>query len=116
MVEGGANAGREPGGWELYRGIERIEKAVREQSSNFVPIGVYNIAMATMQAQIDTLKAEQASLESEQKAQAAAKAKQDEDLRKTKAQQWFAIGSVVLAGIIGFASSMISSFINQGTP
>jgi hypothetical protein len=116
VVEQGSNTGREPGGWELHRGIERIEKAIREQSANFVPIGVYNIAMQNVTDQLAELKSENASLESELKAQATAKAKQDEDLRKTKAQQWFAIGSVVLAGVIGFASTMISSVINQGTP
>lgn len=114
MTEGNFNVGKEPGGWELYRGIERIEKAVREQSSNFVPIGVYNVTVQSLTSQIADVKREQAELEQKQAEQATAKIKQDEDLRRLRAQQWFAVGTIVLAAVLAFAGNIILNVVNGG--
>lgn len=115
MTEGvGSNVGKEPGGWELYRGIERIEKAVREQTSNFVPLAVYNVTIKTITDQMADLKAEQVALEGAQAAAQAAKAKQDDDMRRLRAQQWFAVGTIILAAVLAFAGNIIGTIINQG--
>lgn len=108
------NTGKEPGGWELYRGIERIERAVREQSSNFVPIGVYNVTIAQLNSEIMQLKTDQAEMEKKQEAASTAKLKQDDDMRRLRAQQWVAVGTIVLAAILGFVGNLVLQAINTG--
>lgn len=118
MAETGSTPtqGREPGGWELYRGIERVEKAIRDQSAAYVTQAVYQLEVKALRDQQLELKAEQAALEQRQEAAAQAKVAQDEQLRRTKVQQWFAIGTVVLAGVITFIGNLIYDAIQQGVP
>lgn len=116
MTESGTSTpqGREPGGWELYRGIERVEKAIRDQSTAYVTQAVYQLEVRALRDGMAEVKAEQAALEQRQDAAAQAKVQQDEQLRRTKVQQWFAIGTVVLAGAITFIGNLIFSALQQG--
>lgn len=45
--------GKEPGGWELYRGIERIEAAVSKVAQNSMTSQVFAIEKAAILAKVD---------------------------------------------------------------
>jgi hypothetical protein len=46
--------GKEPGNWELYRGIERVEAAVHEISKNAVSAAVFAVEKQALSTRIDT--------------------------------------------------------------
>jgi len=63
--------GKEPGNWELYRGIERVETALKEIASNSLSASVFAIEKAAILLQIASVN--------EKQVEAAAQAKQDRD-------------------------------------
>lgn len=58
--------GDEPTIWELYRGIERVEKAVHDMSANSVSAAVFAVEKQALHSRIDTLQAEQVNLKAHQ--------------------------------------------------
>ncbi|WP_114587730.1 hypothetical protein [Microbacterium arborescens] len=88
--------GPEPTGWELMRSIESLKKSVDGWAASMVT-----------QATLAIYEAAQKERDARQDARLAALEAENADNRKTKAQQWFAIG---LAGL-GFVSSVITAII-----
>lgn len=74
-----------PGGWELLRGLERVEKALAEMAKGFASKG-----------DLDNLKEDVRQMQTEQA-----------DARKVKAQQWFAIGLVALTAAASLVTALI---------
>lgn len=106
---GTPSGAREPGGWELYRGIERIEKTLREQSASYVPIGVFNEFVKRADErdnrkgiEIRDLKADNTALEERIEAD-----------KRVKSQQWFAIGLAGLVAILGIIGQIVSFTVNS---
>lgn len=100
----------EPGGWELMRAFERVEKRLDSFGREFVSVIVHNLlvervkeveadaALAKVEATtaIDKAKAEAA-------AQIAAIRTELDNAKKTRAQTWTAIGLLFVGGIVTIA-------------
>ena len=100
--------GREPGNWELMRGIERLEKRFDDAAKGFVPVAVHNLladrvkdveadvekASVDVAANIEKARTEAAS------ALAAIRTELD-NAKKTRAQTWTAIGLLAAGGAVG---------------
>lgn len=99
-------AEQEPGGWELFRTMKGIESRLDNFASNFVPLAVFNLL-------VERVKEVEADLEIEKKARHdgdAANRKEIDDQRKTKAQQWFAVGLLAVGGVV----TLLFSIFRQG--
>jgi hypothetical protein len=89
--------GREPGNWELMRGIERLEKRFDDAVKGFVSVAVHNLLA-------DRVKDVEADVEKARTDAAAALATIRTELdnaKKTRAQTWTAIGLLAAGGAIG---------------
>jgi hypothetical protein len=58
----GKDVGKEPGGWELYRGIERVEAAIHEMTKNSVSAAVFAVEKQALHTRIDGQATEIAQL------------------------------------------------------
>lgn len=97
---------QEPNGWELLRAIKGIEARLDTFASNYVPLAVFNLLS-------ERVKETEADLEVEKKARAEGDAslrKEIDDQRKTKAQQWFAVGLLAVGGVV----TLLFSIFRQG--
>lgn len=97
---------QEPNGWELLRAVKGIETRLDNFASNFVPLAVFNLLA-------ERVKEAEADAEAERKARAegdAALRKEIDDQRKTKAQQWFAVGLLAVGGVV----TLLFSIFRQG--
>lgn len=88
--------GPEPTGWELMRSIESLKKSVDTWATSMVT-----------QATLAIYEERQKERDARQDARIAQLESENTDQRKTKAQQWFAIG---LAGL-GFVSSIVTAVV-----
>jgi hypothetical protein len=61
-----ATEGKEPGNWELYRGIVRIESAVHEIGRNSLSAAVFAVEKQALTNRIDGVTAEQIALKAAQ--------------------------------------------------
>lgn len=84
MSEDSPQQGREPNGWELLRGINRIEKAVSTAISGMVPMALY----VALVKRLDDLEEE-------------AKERQ-----RGQARMWAGIALSVVTGVIGIVVAL----------
>jgi hypothetical protein len=83
----------EPNGWELLRGLQEVKESVDRVANGMVT----QIQHAAATARLDRLE----TAEAEQ--------------RKTRAQQWFAIGLAIL-GVVGtIVGGLILASLTRGT-
>ena len=107
----------EPGGWELMRAFERVEKRLDSFGRDFVSVIVHNL----LADRVKELEAKQAAAEAaadtavekaktEAAAQIATIRTELDNAKKTRAQTWTAIG--LLAA--GYALQFIYELITRG--
>lgn len=96
----------EPGGWELMRAFERVEKRLDGFARDFVSTVVHNLLVERVKDIESDLAAERTARE-----KAVAELKQAEaEQRKARAQTWAAIGVAGVASLF----TIFGSFIRQG--
>lgn len=100
--------GREPGNWELMRGIERLERRFDDAAKGFVSLAVHNLlADRVKEVETDVEKARTDATAEVEKAKAEAAAAlagvrtELDNAKKTRAQTWTAIGLLAAGGAIG---------------
>lgn len=54
-------SGKEPGGWELYRGIRRVESAIHEIATTSVSAAVFAVKEQALNSRIDAVVLEQSN-------------------------------------------------------
>lgn len=113
--------GREPGNWELMRGIERLEKRFDDAVKGFVSIEVHRLLAEDVRELKDDLSAARSDAVAEvEKARvdaAAALASVRTELdnaKKTRAQTWTAIGLLAAGGAITFAYDIFTRGLGIG--
>ena len=117
--------GREPGNWELMRGIERLEKRFDDAVKGFVPVAVHNLlADRVKDVEADVEKARtDAAVEVDKKiddarkeaASAAAAIRTELDnAKKTRAQTWTAIGLLAAGGAVGLFYDIFTRGLGMG--
>lgn len=99
--------GREPGNWELMRGIERLEKRFDDAAKGFVSLAVHELLadrVKDVEADVEKARADaEAAVEKARIDAAAALASVRTELdnaKKTRAQTWTAIGLLFAGGIV----------------
>ena len=99
--------GREPGNWELMRGIERLEKRFDDAAKGFVSIAIHNLLadrVKDLETDIDRARVDAtAEVEKARVDAAAALASVRTELdnaKKTRAQTWTAIGLLFAGGVV----------------
>lgn len=99
--------GREPGNWELMRGIERLEKRFDDAAKGFVSLAIHNLLadrVKDLESDIDKARTDAvAEVEKARTEAAAALASVRTELdnaKKTRAQTWTAIGLLFAAGVV----------------
>lgn len=96
----------EPGGWELMRAFQRVEKRLDDFARDFVSTAVHNLLVERVRDVEGKLAAERTARE-----KVVAELKQSEqEQRRSRAQTWTAIG---IAGVTA-AFAIFGSFIRQG--
>lgn len=96
----------EPGGWELMRAFERVEKRLDSFARDFVSTVVHNLLVERVKDIESDLAAERTARE-----KAVAELKQAEaEQRKSRAQTWAAIGVAGVAALF----AIFGSFVRQG--
>lgn len=100
--------GREPGNWELMRGIERLERRFDDAVKGFVTIAVHDLLAARVkdaEADIEKAKTDAAAAVEKAKTEAAASIAgirtELDNAKKQRAQTWTAIGLLAAGGAIG---------------
>ena len=100
--------GREPGNWELMRGIERLERRFDDAAKGFVSVEVHRLLAARVQSvekAVGVARTDaEADVEKAKREAAAAIAGIRTELdngRKQRAQTWTAIGLLAAGGAIG---------------
>lgn len=115
MSDGRPNKrGREPGNWELMRGIERLEKRFDEAVKGFVSVAVHNLLadrVKDVEADVEKARADaEAAVEKARVDAASALSQITTELnnaKKTRAQTWTAIGLLAAGGAITFVYDLI---------
>ena len=113
--------GREPGNWELMRGIERLEKRFDDAIKGFVPVAVHNLlADRVKDVEADVEKARVDAAANIEKARteaasalAAIRAELD-NAKKTRAQTWTAIGLLAAGGAVGLFYDIFTRGLGMG--
>lgn len=100
--------GREPGNWELMRGIERLERRFDDAVNGFVTIAVHDLLAARVkdaEADIEKAKTERERQIAEAKTEAATAIAgirtELDNAKKQRAQTWTAIGLLAAGGAVG---------------
>lgn len=101
--------GREPGNWELMRGIERLERRFDDAAKGFVSVEVHrllaervqNVEKAVATARTDA-EADVEKAKTEAAAGLTAVRTELDNAKKQRAQTWTAIGLLAAGGAIGF--------------
>ena len=93
----------EPNGWELMRSINALRESVDKLAAGMVTQAT--LAIYT-QAQKDTDARQDARLKELESAV--------EESRKTKAQQWFGIGSSIFAAVLALGVGLVINFTRGG--
>jgi hypothetical protein len=82
MAEG--DTGKEPNGWELLRGIDRIDRSVKDAVTNMVPMALY----VTLVKRVDDLEEE-------------AKERQ-----RSQARMWAGVALAVITAVVGIVVTL----------
>lgn len=105
----------EPGGWELMRGIERIEKRFDDAVKGFVSVAVHNLLadrVRDLEAEAKEAASTAASAVEKAKSEAAAAIAlirtELDNAKKQRAQTWTAIGLLAAGGAITFLYNLIT--------
>lgn len=99
--------GREPGNWELMRGIERIERRVDDVAKGFVSLAIHNLLadrVKDLEADIEKARADATAevdkARNEASAALATVRTELDNAKKTRAQTWTAIGLLFAGGVV----------------
>lgn len=122
MTDGRPNErGREPGNWELMRGIERLEKRFDDAVKGFVSIEVHRLLAEDVRELKDDLASARtdatAAVEKARTDAAAALAGVQTELdnaKKTRAQTWTAIGLLAAGGASGLFYDIFTRGLGLG--
>ena len=113
--------GREPGNWELMRGIERLEKRFDDAVNGFVSVAVHNLlADRVKDVEADVEKARTDAAADVEKARTDAAAAlatirtELDNAKKTRAQTWTAIGLLATGGAIGLFYNIFTRGLGIG--
>lgn len=82
MTEGSGN--KEPGGWELLRGLERVEKAVTTALSGMVPMSLY----VTLVQRVEALEEE------------------TKERQRSQARMWAGVALAVVTAVVGIVVTL----------
>lgn len=107
----------EPGGWELMRAFERVEKRLDGFARDFVSVAVHNLLVERVKDLETDLVNEQQAREGAVKDANAAREKlatelraQEAEQRRSRGQTWSALGLAA----VGVAFGIFGAFIRQG--
>lgn len=99
--------GREPGNWELMRGIERLEKRFDDAAKGFVSLAVHNLLadrVKDVEGDVEKARGDAAAEVDKARADAAAALAsvrtELDNAKKTRAQTWTAIGLLFAGGVV----------------
>jgi hypothetical protein len=95
----------EPGNWELYRGIKDLRESVEKMSTGMVTQAMFLLYQQGQDAENKRLQARLKDLETDQA-----------DQRKTKQQQWFAIGISALGAVGSLVVGVVLFNVRGGAP
>lgn len=99
--------GKEPGGWELYRGMERIEVALQSLSQGMLPMQIFLVEKAQLNSRIDGAMVDILELKAQHKVDALTASQNAKELEGQKARnRQFVIALIatpVLGGIVTYA-------------
>ena len=111
----------EPGGWELMRAFERVEKRLDGFARDFVSTVVHNLLVERVkeaEAEIETAKTDAAAAIEKAKTDAAAALAtirtELDNAKKTRAQTWTAIGLLAAGGAIGLFYDIFTRGLGLG--
>lgn len=103
------NVGKEPGNWELYRGIERVEKTLHDMATAYVPSAVYAAEKTALESKIAVLDKQDA----ERKAENLALEKKIDDYSKEqeaqKGRNRLFVYGIVAAPVIAIAVGWVAN-------
>ena len=117
--------GREPGNWELMRGIERLERRFDDAAKGFVSVEVHHllaervqsvekaVGVARTDAETDVEKAKREA-KTEAASQIAAIRTELDNGKKQRAQTWTAIGLLAAGGAIGLFYDIFTRGLGMG--
>jgi hypothetical protein len=101
--------GKEPGNWELYRGIERVEQTLKEISANSLSAAVFAIEKAGIQGQIASLAEHQVAQDAQAKADRESNAKyqqaQEDQKNKNRLLMYGMFGGPIVAIVVTFVAT-----------
>lgn len=113
--------GREPGNWELMRGIERLEKRFDDAVKGFVSVAVHDLLAARVkdvETDVEKGKTEAAQAVEKAKTEAAsalaAIRTELDNAKKTRAQTWTAIGLLAAGGAVGLFYDIFTRGLGLG--
>lgn len=113
--------GREPGNWELMRGIERLEKRFDDAVKGFVPVAVHNLLadrVKDVEADVEKARADAAvgveKARTEAASALAAMRTELDNAKKQRAQTWTAIGLLAAGGAIGLFYDIFTRGLGLG--
>ena len=113
--------GREPGNWELMRGIERLEKRFDDAVKGFVSVEVHRLLaedVREMKADLAATRADAAADVEKARADAASALTvirtELDNAKKTRAQTWTAIGLLAAGGAVGLFSDIFTRGLGMG--
>ena len=116
-----AERGREPGNWELMRGIERLERRFDDAVKGFVTIAVHDLLADRVkgnEADIERAKIDAADAVEKAKTEAGAQIvairTELDDAKKQRAQTWTAIGLLAAGGAIGLFYDIFTRGLGMG--
>lgn len=113
--------GREPGNWELMRGIERLERRFDDAAKGFVSVEVHRLLAERVQSVEKAVGVARtdvaADVEKAKREAAAAIAGVRTELdngKKQRAQTWTAIGLLAAGGAIGLFYDIFTRGLGMG--
>ena len=116
-----AERGREPGNWELMRGIERLERRFDDAAKGFVSVEVHRLLAERVKGVEEAVATARTDAESDvdrartEAAAALAVVRTELDnAKKTRAQTWTAIGLLAAGGAIALFYDIFSRGIGIG--
>lgn len=113
--------GREPGNWELMRGIERLEKRFDDAVNGFVSIAVHNLLadhVKDVEADVEKARVDAAADVEKARTEAASALAtirtELDNAKKMRAQTWTAIGLLAAGGAIGLFYAIFTRGLGLG--